>query len=94
MLLLSAFGYDVIGLDFSEKAMEAAKEHEKSKAGDEVYKARDESVGKGEVTWVAGNFFKDEFLGKIEGKGTFDLLFDYTVCSLFVVVGGGVFDKG
>ena len=94
VLLLSAFGYDVIGLDFSDKAIEAAKEHEKSKGADEVYKARDESVGKGAVTWVVGDFFKDEALREVDGEGTFDILFDHTVWPLFVIICRRGFDKG
>ena len=79
VLLLSAFGYDVYGLDISESGIRAAKEYEKLHGGDEMYKAREED-GKGKVTWIIGDFFKDEFVNQIGGDRTFDLLYDYTVC--------------
>lgn len=31
---------------------------------------------------VAGDFFADEFLEKVEGEKKFDLIYDYTVCHL------------
>jgi methyl halide transferase len=78
VLILSAFGYDAYGLDVSSAAMKAAKDYEKLKSGDDVYKARGLG-GKGEVHWMTADFFKDDFLKEIGGDGTFDLLFDYTV---------------
>lgn len=78
VLLLSAFGYDAYGLDLSETGIKAAKEYEKLHGGDDVYKARGD-VEKSMVTWVVGDFFKDEFLKEIGGDGSFDLLYDYTV---------------
>lgn len=79
VLLLSAYGYDVCGLDISYNALKAAKETENNYAGDPEYKARDETIGKGKITWLAGDFFKDGDLVDIGGDGTFDLLYDYTV---------------
>jgi hypothetical protein len=83
VLVLSAFGYDAYGLDFSETAIKEAQAYEKEKSGDEVYKARDPG-GKGKVHWVTADFFKDDFLKECDGDGTFDLLYDYTVFSNFV----------
>lgn len=78
VLLLSAFGYDAYGLEISALALEAAKKGEKESHDMDVYKVRNEAIGKGKVTWVAGNFFKDDFLKSVDGDGTFDLLYDYT----------------
>ncbi|KFZ18339.1 hypothetical protein V502_04135 [Pseudogymnoascus sp. VKM F-4520 (FW-2644)] len=83
VLLLAAFGYDAYGLETSELALKGAKETEEKHGGDEVYRVRDESVGKGKVTWIAGDFFKDDWAKSLgEGfDGTFDVLFDYTFLS-------------
>ena len=78
VLLLSAWGYDAYGLDFSETALDAAKANEKEFDGKGVYATR-EGVKKGKVAWVSGDFFKDDFLNIVEGEKTFDLIYDYTV---------------
>lgn len=77
VLLLSAYGYDAYGLDVSETALEAAKETERKMRGDEMYEIQ--GVEKGSVNWIVGDFFTDEFLKGVEGEGTFDLIYDYTV---------------
>jgi SAM-dependent methyltransferase len=77
-LLLSAFGYDVYGLDISETGLKAAKAYEEAHKDDEVYQPRHEN-GRGKVTWMLADFFKDDFLEKIGGDRVFDLLYDYTV---------------
>ena len=74
VILLSHLGYDAYGLDFSERAIQEAKEREK-----EEQREGDNNVAKGKVTWVAGDFFDEEFLLKETGVDTFDLVFDYTV---------------
>jgi methyl halide transferase len=78
VLLLSAFGYDAHGLEISSNALEAARKNEKEMDGYGIYETR-EGVQKGKVTWLAGDFFADEFLKEVEGEGTFDLIYDYTV---------------
>lgn len=45
--------------------------------GDEMYEIQ--GVEKGSVNWIVGDFFTDEFLKGVEGEGTFDLIYDYTV---------------
>lgn len=84
VLLLAAFGYDAVGLETSELALKAARENEERRGGEEMYKVRDESFGKGKITWVVGDFFKDDWSKKMEADsdGTFDVIYDYTVCSL------------
>lgn len=81
-LLLAAHGYDVCGLDFSAAATREAMETEK-RAGPEMEEAYGldagaRQAGRGTVTWVAGDFYKDDFLDKA-GTRTFDIIFDYTV---------------
>jgi SAM-dependent methyltransferase len=83
VLLLAAFGYDAFGLDVSETALKAAKEGEARSIGMDAYRVRDEELGRGKVTWLAGDFFTDEFLKDIGGDGMFDLLYDYTVCAWY-----------
>lgn len=77
VLLLSALGYDVTGLDASSTSLARAAEIEAASSKDEVYAARDPSRGKGKVTWVKADFF-DEGAEGMKGR-VFDLVFDYTV---------------
>lgn len=86
VLLLAAFGYDAYGLEVSQKALEAAREYEQIHRGDEIYQGHEDPFNpgkkydKGTVTWLAGDFFKNDFLKNFESEeGTFDLIFDYTV---------------
>jgi SAM-dependent methyltransferase len=81
VLLLSAYGYDAYGLDVSPSALEAARQTEKEMSGEGVYETK-EGVQKGNITWLSGDFFKDEFLKDVEGEKTFDLIYDYTACYL------------
>lgn len=77
VLLLSALGYDVTGLDASSTSLARAAEIEATSSKDEVYAARDPARGKGKVTWVKADFF-DEGAEGMKGR-VFDLVFDYTV---------------
>ena len=79
VLLLSAHGYDAYGLEISPKALEAARQTEKEMNGKGVYETQ-KGVQKGKITWLSGDFFKDEFLKDVDGEKTFDLIYDYTVC--------------
>jgi hypothetical protein len=82
VLLLSAWGYDAYGLEVSSKALESAKAIEREKEGNGEYDTR-EGVERGAVTWLSGDFFMNEFL-KGRGEATFDLIYDYTVCSVIL----------
>lgn len=79
VLLLRAMGYDAYGLDISETGLRGAKDIEKEKDGKGLYEPKD-GVEKGKVTWIFGDFFKDDFLANVDGEKTFDLIYDYTVC--------------
>lgn len=89
MLLLAARGYDVWGVDGSEKAIEGARRREeevrlKEEKGEleEVLTVQGEmGTERGTVHWLVADYFKEGWekgLGA-EGSGTFDLIFDYTV---------------
>lgn len=85
VLLLSSFGYDAYGLDASENALEACKVLESENRPE--YAAKDESIGKGKVKWVAADFFKDDWFESIDGGfgNGFDLIYDYTVSAFSFV---------
>ena len=79
VLLLESFGYDAVGLEVSQTAMDEAvkygKEHEKE------YVARNETIGKGSRKFVHGDFYKTDWLDSAGMAGQkFDLIYDYTVC--------------
>lgn len=77
VLLLASCGYDAYGLEYSQTAYEACKKEEEEHGQD--YPVRDSKLGKGKITFVVGDFFKDEWLAKAGVEGKFDLIYDYTV---------------
>lgn len=82
-LLISAYGYDTYGLEVSDNALKGAKKFQTESREKEDYMAKDAEVGNGAVRYLAGDFFKDDFLNDVEGEGKFDILFDYTVGNSF-----------
>lgn len=78
VLLLAAFGYDAYGLEVSSTALEACKKNEKESEGKDVYEKRVEG---GTVTWLLGDFWKDDYLKEVDGDDNFDLIYDYTFLS-------------
>ncbi|KAI9900407.1 hypothetical protein N3K66_004669 [Trichothecium roseum] len=87
VLLLSRLGYDVVGLDVSESACEAARENEKRQNEEEDWpiEGLDKDAERGSTRFLAADFFDEawsEGLGT-DGSGKFDLIFDYTfLCAL------------
>lgn len=79
VLLLAAFGYDAYGLEVSSKAIELCKKTEQEEAGKGTY---EKQVEGGRISWLLGDFWKDEFLSSVDDpeKQGFDLIYDYTVC--------------
>ncbi|KKZ66253.1 hypothetical protein EMCG_08024 [[Emmonsia] crescens] len=82
VFLLAEFGYDAYGLEYSDTALEICRQ-EAARVGDNI-PVRDERIGKGKVTFVQGDFFKNDWLEKIGvEEGAFDLIYDYTFfCAL------------
>ncbi|KAL2110595.1 hypothetical protein VUR80DRAFT_969 [Thermomyces stellatus] len=78
VLLLSSFGYDVVGVDLAETAVREARENQRQVNMEEVYPLRDGVRERGKVTFVAADFFEDGFL-KEAGVQNYDLIFDFTV---------------
>ncbi|KAF2202285.1 S-adenosyl-L-methionine-dependent methyltransferase [Delitschia confertaspora ATCC 74209] len=86
LVLLSAFGYDAYGVEYSEHAVRAAEEWlagwEKDEKGKEFYGTRDEKVGRGVYKCVYGDFFKNGWVETCGGsEGGFDLIYDCTFLS-------------
>lgn len=78
VLLLASFGYDAYGLEYSASAVEACKKEEAENHS--WYRVRDQSVGRGKVTFVQGDFFDDGWLQKIGVPlNGFDVIYDCTV---------------
>lgn len=88
VLLLASFGYDAYGLEVSEKVVELCVQEQKTNG--QNYPAKDESAGSGSATFLHGDFFSDEWDGKVQGEAKFDLIYDYTVQSFPSTCGGDV----
>ncbi|KAK5081279.1 hypothetical protein LTR05_008073 [Lithohypha guttulata] len=83
VMLLQAYGYDVVGLEYSGTAVEACKTYARETENEELYKARDEKVGKGSKIYVQGDFYANDWLeraglGEYGKEGVFELIYDYT----------------
>ncbi|TFB07298.1 putative thiol methyltransferase 2 [Trichoderma ghanense] len=83
VLLLSALGYDVVGLDYSARALELAREIKaRADAEGRYAEYHRDGIGSGRVTWVSGDFFGTGWEADA-GASKFDLIFDYTfLCAL------------
>lgn len=79
VLLLQSFGYDVVGLEYSESALKACEDFAKQHEAE--YSVQDEKIGKGSRTFVHGDFYKNDWLDAagLNKDSTFDLIYDYTV---------------
>ena len=78
VLLLKAFGYDAIGLEYSKDAVKACNVYEEEHGQDAYYQTQDEKLGQGTAKFVVGDFFTDDWLERA-GCQEFDLIYDYTV---------------
>lgn len=84
VLLLASFGFDVVGLDISDRAAAEARQNAAAvAAGDyDAYPPRGPAarLGRGQVAFLVGDFFADDFVREagVPG-GRFDLIYDYTV---------------
>ena len=75
--LLQAQGWDVVGLDISETAIQRAKAYQNRLEGQKVFAAG--QFGKGTLRFESGDFFA---LDEEVWMGQWDLIWDYTVCAL------------
>jgi 2-polyprenyl-3-methyl-5-hydroxy-6-metoxy-1,4-benzoquinol methylase len=78
VLLLSSWGYDVWGLDYSAAAKEEAIKNQKQAESEGLYKPI-EGLDKGQIHWVTGDFFQQDWVKGAGVDGKFDLIYDYTV---------------
>jgi hypothetical protein len=90
VLLLSSWGYDVWGLDYSAAAKEEAIKNQKQAESEGLYKPVD-GLEKGKINWVTGDFFKQDWAKDIGDNGKFDLIYDYTV---IIVLPAQLIDTG
>jgi len=75
--LLESFGYDAIGLEYSQKAVEACEKYVDEHGSS--YPVRDEKIGKGSKKFVQVDFYKDNWLSETGlGVKHFDLIYDFT----------------
>ena len=83
--LLAAHGWDAVGLEVSAEAVRSAEEIRGAVEGGEVegYEVADPEVGRGSARFVVGDFFAEDWCGKLGlgAKGSFGLIYDYTVSS-------------
>ena len=76
--LLESFGYDCVGLEYSQKAVEACEKYAKEHG--DTYTVQDDKIGKGSKVFIQGDFYKDDWLENTGlGVKRFDLIYDYTV---------------
>ncbi|KAI9798729.1 MAG: hypothetical protein M1825_005011 [Sarcosagium campestre] len=81
VLLLASYGYDAVGLEISESAIESCKQYAADHTED--YPVASETLGRGQATFILGDFFQDHWLQEIDGPKSFDLCYDYTfLCAL------------
>ncbi len=78
VLLLKGFGYEAIGLEYSENAVKACRKYEEEHGSE--YQTYDEKLGEGSARFIVGDFFRDDWLAGIGGSEIkFELIYDYTV---------------
>jgi methyl halide transferase len=80
VLLLKSFGYEAVGLEYSETAVKACHKFEEEHGNE--YQTCDADLGDGTARFVVGDFFQDDWLAETAGpENQFDLIYDYTVSS-------------
>jgi SAM-dependent methyltransferase len=81
VLLLASFGYDAVGIDGSETAIEACKKLANEEA--DKYPLHNSTESRGNITFLVGDFFETNWQSSLHPQGgivSFDLIYDYTVC--------------
>ncbi|KAL5629534.1 hypothetical protein BROUX41_001140 [Berkeleyomyces rouxiae] len=90
--LLASWGFDAVGLDASTTAIVAAEQATADAEASGIYDTPDGAYAlkpgvarRGDVRWVAADFFADDLVQRLGGP--FDLVYDYTfLCALPVAV--------
>lgn len=85
VLLLARMGFDAVGLEVSERAIEEGRAwirehehgHESSHEGEGGLVGE---AGPGEAKIILGDFFDDAWVQEIGCQSGFDLIYDFTVC--------------
>jgi len=78
VFLFAAFGYDAFGLEGSKNALKACEEFRAEAESKDEYRVRDKSIGRGEIKFLHGDFFGQDWENDA-GAGGFDVIYDYTV---------------
>lgn len=99
VMLLQAYGYDVVGLEYASKALEACETYAKETESEGFYTAKDDTLRKGSRKFVQGDFYADDWLeraglGEHGKEGVFELIYDYTVSRLIVHTFQGILTRG
>lgn len=81
VLLLASFGYDAFGLEVSETAVKRC--YEEQGLHGSKYPVRNADAGAGTVMFLLGDFFATDWMRNIDGDGKVDMIYDYTVRTLF-----------
>ena len=87
-LLFASLGFDAYGLDTSQTAVKAAEKVARDQGKEQQYPIRNIQNGRGDVKFIATDFFKDDWLSQTHpSQGgddrTFDLIYDHTfLCAL------------
>ena len=90
VLILAAFGYDALGVEVSSNAVQACEKfaeevRRRETAGEDIgdFATKKKNIGRGNVNFVTGDFFKDDWARQDLGsKSTgYDMIYDYTVGS-------------
>jgi hypothetical protein len=90
--LLASWGYDAYGLEISKHAVDEANaylENSKKSVSEGEYKIKDETIGKGSVQCLLGDYFDDAWVREAGGVEGFDIIYDHTVCPLQVEILNG-----
>jgi len=94
VLLLASFGYDAVGLDGSETAIEACKQLV-IKEGDK-YPLQNGAKTRGTMSFVTGDFFKNDWETEVqqgEESKLYDVIYDYTVGYQLHAIGRSLSNK-
>jgi hypothetical protein len=77
VILLATHGFDTVGLEISAQAVDTARSYAASASS---VKSTTQSLDRGELDFVKGDFFSQDWQSNaLGGTDGFDLVYDYTV---------------